>query len=84
MPDGIMGSTLYYVTCHKLLFCYGHAHWLIRMGRRQIFPRTLSTVLPRTRSLRLTEHAHWRTRTGRRNIFPRTMSPRLRRVGGKS
>ena len=58
----------------------GHAHWRIRMGRRKIFPRTLSTVLPR--SPRITEHAQWRTRTGRRNIFPRTMSPRLRRVGG--
>ena len=28
----------------------GHAHWRIRMGRRNIFPRTLSTVFPRTMS----------------------------------
>ena len=60
----------------------GHAHWRIRMGHRQIFPRTMSTVLPWTRSPWINGHAHWRTITGRQNIFPRTMSPRLRRVGG--
>ena len=31
----------------------GYAHWRHRMGRRQIFPRTLSTVLPRTIGPRL-------------------------------
>ena len=45
----------------------GHAHWRIRMGRRSIFPRTRSAVLPRTMSPRI--------------IFPRTMGPRLGRVG---
>ena len=47
----------------------GHAHWRIRMGRRSIFPRTMSAVLPRTMSPRL--------------IFPRTMGPRLGRVADK-
>ena len=31
----------------------GHAHSRIRMGRRNIFPRTMSTILPRTMSPRL-------------------------------
>ena len=31
----------------------GHAHWRIRIERRQIFPRTLGAVLPRTMSPRL-------------------------------
>ena len=31
----------------------GHAHWRIRMGRRNIFPRTMSTIFPRTMSPRL-------------------------------
>ena len=31
----------------------GHAHWRIRMGRRSIFPQTMSTIFPRTRSSRL-------------------------------
>ena len=30
-----------------------HAHWRIRMGHRQIFPRTLGAGLPRTMSPRL-------------------------------
>ena len=31
----------------------GHAHWRTRMGHRQIFPRTMGAVLPRTMSQQL-------------------------------
>ena len=30
-----------------------NAHWRLRMGRRNIFPRTMGAVLPRTMSPRL-------------------------------
>ena len=50
------------------MWAVGHAHWRIRMGRRSIFPRTMSAVLPRTMGPRL--------------IFHRTMGLRLGRVSG--